>query len=163
MEFPLNFFQQRCTLFSCTLSKGASPVSSLNMQIHVHLEKYTGESHNFCWLWAAASQVLLTLKCKVLAGAAILIHRHTPQERSCEWKQNKTVSSAKFLFHLGSGRIVRKSPDWSPFQPLEKLVKSQQKNAVVNSPVMLSSACGHRIHQLSKQVNKGQILQTLPI
>jgi len=52
MEFPLNFFQQSSMLFSCMLSKGASPVSSLSIQIHDRLKKYTG-----------VSQPPLTLSC----------------------------------------------------------------------------------------------------
>lgn len=151
MEFPLNLFQQSCMLFSCMFSKGVSLVSSFSIEFQVDAEKYTGYSHYFCGR-SAASYVLLTLKCKVWAGAATLATQ-IPQGKLSEWIQNKLIS-AKFLSPLRSERIVRKSPNWS-FRPLKKAVKSQLRNAVVNfSTITLSSACGHRSHQLS--VNKAR-------
>lgn len=108
MEFPPNFFQQSCMLFSSVLSKVTIPVSSFNIQIYVHLEKSLRSS--------ADSELLPCRSCSSLNARfwqelLFLTHRCTPQGRSWEWIQNKTVS-VKYLSFRMRGHTVRRSPDW---------------------------------------------------
>lgn len=64
----------------------------------------------------ADSQLLPCRSCSSLNARfwqelRFLTQRCTPQGRSWEWTQNKTVL-VKYLFHLGWGQTVRRSPDW---------------------------------------------------
>lgn len=144
MEFPPNFFQQSCMLFSSVLSKVTIPVSSFNIQIHVHLEKSLRST--------ADSELLPCRSCSSLNARfwqelLFLTHRCTPQGRSWEWIQNKTVSVKYLSFRMREDTQSEEALI-DAIHSLEKLVKSQWKNTAVNSTVTPSSACGHRIQQL---------------